>query len=319
VICKRCSAEIPPDALVCKQCHALVHAEQLETLSAGAKMLEEQGDLVHAREQWLKAIELLPADSRQAVWIQEHASRLSLAASVTTPREARSKKWGRLAPLAPILVALSKGKALVALFNLKFLLSLGAFLGIYWSLYGMKFALGFTAQILIHEFGHYIDIKRRGLPADLPTFLPGMGAYVRWQALGVSLETRAAVSLAGPLAGAFAAAACAAMWFQTGSDLWAALARTGAWLNLLNLIPVFGLDGGHAFLALTKVQRGTLLAFSVVLLFAGGESVFLLIALGAGWRLFTKDLPEKPSNAITAYFAVVLSGLAILISLFPHQ
>jgi hypothetical protein len=138
-------------------------------------------------------------------------------------------KWaGRLAPLAPIAVLLSKGKVLLAIFNLKFLLSLGAFVGVYWSIYGMKFGIGFAAQILAHELGHYIDIKRRGLPADLPVFLPGFGAFVRWQAMGVPLTARAAVSLAGPLAGAIAAAVCMIVWYQTGNGLWAALGRAGA-------------------------------------------------------------------------------------------
>src|SRR6202050_2211738 len=106
----------------------------------------------------------------------------------------------------------------------------------------MKFGSGFALLILIHEMGHFIDIKRRGLPADMPVFLPGLGAYVRWQAMGVSQETRSAVSLAGPLAGFFASLACAALWWQTHDPLWASLARSGAILNVLNLIPVWVLD-----------------------------------------------------------------------------
>jgi len=70
----------------------------------------------------------------------------------------------------------------------------------YWAVYGVKFGVGFAILILVHEMGHFVDIKRRGLPADMPVFLPGFGAYVRWTALGVSARTRAFVSLAGPLA-----------------------------------------------------------------------------------------------------------------------
>ena len=79
----------------------------------------------------------------------------------------------------------------------------------------MKFGLGFAALILIHEMGHFVDIKRRGLPADMPVFLPGFGAYVRWQALGVPIETQAAISLAGPLAGFLGSVACTSLWYQT--------------------------------------------------------------------------------------------------------
>src|SRR5205814_3185464 len=146
--------------------------------------------------------------------------------------------------LGPIVLLLAKGKTfLLAIFKLKFLLSFGAFIGIYWGIYGAAFGIGFAMLILVHEMGHFIDIKRRGLPAEMPVFLPGLGAYVRWGALGVPLETRAAVSLAGPLAGWFAAAVCALLWFHTHDRIWAALAQVGAWLNILNLIPVPILDG----------------------------------------------------------------------------
>jgi len=270
-------------------------------------MLEEQRDFRTAQEQWLKALPLLPEDSRQAVWIQEHVRQLNVTAPAQPPPQS---KWWRLAPVAPIALAI---------FNLKFILSFGAFLGIYWSAFGMVFALGFTIQILIHEMGHYIDIKRRGLPAALPVFLPGLGAYVRWAARGVSLETRAAVSLAGPLAGWMAAAVCGLVWFKTGDGIWAALARSGAWLNLLNLIPVWGIDGGHAFLAVTRKHRAVLLAFALVLYVIVREPVLIFIAIGATWRLYTNDSPEGASLTTTSYFAAVLCGLAALLWLLPRQ
>lgn len=314
--CRRCSASLSSDAQVCRHCHTLVHAEELEQLAASARMFEEQRDLRQAREQWLKALPMLPEDSRQALWIQEHVRHLNFP----VPAEPVRSRWlGRLAPVAPVAIALSKGKALLALFNAKFILSFGAFLGVYWSLYGVAFALGFAIQILIHEMGHYIDVRRRGLPADMPMFLPGLGAFVRWNALGVSLETRAAVSLAGPLAGCMAAAACGLLWLTTGNSIWGALARSGAWLNLLNLIPVWGLDGGHAFQALSRRQRGALLASALVLFLLIGDALLLLIALGATWRMFTKDYPEQPSLFATYYFAVVLVALAGLVWILPGQ
>jgi len=279
-------------------------------------MFEEARDFPRAKDAWLKALPLLPSDSKQSSWIQEHVRKLDATVPDAAP-QARSKWPAWIAPAVPILLALSKGKALVALFNAKFLLSFGAFLGVYWSLYGFAFALGFVIQILIHEMGHYIDIKRRGLPADLPLFLPGLGAFVRWSALGVSLETRAAVSLAGPLAGCLAAAFCALMAFRTGDGIWAALAASGAWLNLLNLIPVFGLDGGHAFHALSRNQRGLILASAATLFLLARNGVLLLIALGAIWRMFTKDAPEQPSAFTAGYFAAVLCSLAGLAWLFP--
>lgn len=319
VVCNRCSVPLAPEARVCRHCHTLVHASELEQLSAGAKALEAQRAFRQAEEQWLKALRLLPEDSRQAQWIQDHVRRLSQVAAVTPAAAPRANwlKW--LAPLAPIALALSKGKALLALFNLKFILSFGAFLGVYWSLWGMAFAAGFAVQILIHEMGHYIDIRRRGLPADMPMFLPGVGAFVSWNALGISLQTRAAVSLAGPLAGWMAAAVCGLLWFTTGDEIWAALGRSGAWLNLLNLIPVWGLDGGHAYLAVTRRERGVLLATTLVLFLLVGEGVLVLVALGAAVRLFTKDVPEESAPATAFYFAAVLCALTGLLRLLPGE
>jgi Zn-dependent protease len=260
---------------------------------------------------------LLPKNSQQAKWIRNHARELEISANAAEPPPPENKWAQRLGPVGVLAILLAKSKALLAIFKLNFLLSLFAFLGFYWTLYGMKFGIGFAALILIHELGHFIDIKRRGLPAEMPVFLPGLGAYVKWQALGVSLETRAAVSLAGPLAGWISAALCLCLWWQTGHGLWAALARAGAWLNVMNLVPVWVLDGGQAALALGKLERAALLTVSLLLWLALGESVFLLVAAGAGYRLFTKDVPSTSSRPIIAYFIVVLLLLGLLLRAVP--
>jgi Zn-dependent protease len=311
--CKRCGHELAPDALECAQCQALVHGEALERLAGEAKMLEAQGDLLAARDRWLAALPLLPEASAQGKWVRERVHTLEESAAALAGRE-KKKNWaGKLAPLGGIGLILAK------ILKLKFLFSLVAFMGFYWALWGAKFGIGFAVLILIHEMGHFIDVKRRGLPAEMPVFLPGFGAYVKWQALGVSQETRAAVSLAGPLAGWFAAATCAMLFYRTGDRLWAALAWSGAWLNVLNLIPVWVLDGAQAVLALSKYERLIVLATSLAIWFAVGQTVFLLVAAGAAWRLFTKDAPPRSGPAITAYFVAVLAGLAVVMWLMPQE
>ena len=321
--CKRCAADLNPGALVCSQCHALVHSEELERMSAEAKALEAKKQFRQAREQWLMGLPLVPPNSKQADWIERHARELDNIADKVQPRvEPTEDKWAqRLGPVGPIAIVLAKSKGLLtAIFKLKFLLSFAAFFGFYWTMFGMKFGLGFAVLILLHELGHYIDIKRRGLPAEMPVFLPGFGAYVRWQALGVTTETRAAVSLAGPLAGFFAAIACAILWWQTGDPLWAGLARAGAFLNILNLIPVWVLDGGQAALALSKNERILLLAAALAFWLVLGESVFFLVAVGAAYQaFFAGDLPAHPSRTTVIYFASVLAALGIVLRLLPGQ
>jgi Zn-dependent protease len=314
--CQRCAREIPPGALECPQCRTLVHSDQMEQLAAHARSLEAHGDIHEARERWLECFPLLPPQSVQAEWIRNHVRELDNGGPSTQPaaasqNEAQIPQWAkRLGPLAPIVLALTK---------LKFVFSFLAFFGTYWAFWGWKFGLGFAVMILIHEMGHYIDIRRRGLPADMPMFLPGLGAYVKWRALGVSLETRAAVSLAGPLAGFFAAAICALLWLKTGYGLWASLARSGAWLNVLNLIPLWIFDGSSATNALSKLERAVVLIVSAALGLALHQWLFGVVAIGMGIRLFTRDDPPESSNSTTAYFLAVLTGLALVMWLIPEN
>ena len=284
----------------------------MEQLAAHARSLEAHGDFQEAREKWLACLPLLPPDSLQAEWIRNHVRELVNPPSPVAPSTQNTNagpQWvKRLGPLGPIALAL---------FKLKSLLSFVAFFGLYWTYWGPKFGLGFAVLILVHELGHFIDIKRRGLPADMPMFLPGLGAYVKWNAMGVSLETRAAISLAGPFAGWFGCAICALIWHQTGNELWAALARSGAWINALNLIPLWIFDGNHATYALSKLERMVVMVVSAALGYALGEWVFGLIAIGMLVRLFTRDDPPRPSNAITAYFVAVVTVLAMILWWVP--
>jgi Zn-dependent protease len=293
-------------------------SELLARYSSEAQQLEKQGEPRRAIERWQQALALLPKEAAQAVWIREHIKALEAA----HPSAGAGQWIRRLGPLAPIALFIAKFKFLfVFLLKFKFLFSLFAFLGFYWALFGWRFGLGFAALVMIHEMGHYIDVKRRGLPAELPVFLPGLGAYVRWQALGVSLETRAEISLAGPFAGLLASAACAVIFWRTGYPLWAALASVGAWLNALNLIPIFMLDGGQAVLALNRVGRGALIVISVAIAYITGQLTFYLIAAGAAYRVFTAiregDEPQESSTRILFFYTALLAALALLMHSMP--
>jgi Zn-dependent protease len=311
---------VPIGALDCPQCHTLLHSEELVRISAKANLLEEQNALPQARDEWRKALALLPHNSNQAEWIRGKIYKLELTEEHAPPSPPKSEWAKRLGPLAPMAVLLAKSKVLLlALFKLKFLFSFFAFLALYWTLYGFKFGVGFVVLILVHELGHYIDVRRRGLPADMPVFLPGLGAYVRWDALGVTRQTRAAVSLAGPLAGLLGAAICAYLWHRTGYGLWAVLARVSAVLNILNLTPVWILDGAKAADALSKAERFVLLALTLALWAYLGQGLFFLVAAGIVYRLFTKDLPPIPNPRIAVYYASLLVGLAAIVYIIPGQ
>jgi Zn-dependent protease len=297
----------------------MVHARRLEELAASAHAHEERQELVAAHSDWQAALELLPADSSQAAWV-----RARLAELFQSVRNAAAKGdspgWtAKLGPFAPIALLLLKGKLFLSLLKLKFLLSFATFAGIYWALYGAKFGVGLAVLILVHELGHFVAVRRRGLTADLPMFIPGFGAYVRWTAAGVTPDTRALVSLAGPLAGTLGAVFCALVWLQTRQGLWISLASFSAFINLMNLIPLWSLDGGQAMAAINRPGRIGIAIAAVLFAAFFSQPLLLLVAGGAVYRAFEKGLTaDMPSNnGVTAYFMILVAALGYLSTLAP--
>jgi Zn-dependent protease len=113
-------------------------------------------------------------------------------------------------------------------------------------LWGLPFAIGFVLLIFVHELGHVIELRRQGVPASAPLFIPFLGAVVGMKKLPDDAWKEARVALAGPILGSVGAAACWIAAEITGSDMLLGLAFVGFLLNLFNLIPIVPLDGGRA-------------------------------------------------------------------------
>lgn len=111
--------------------------------------------------------------------------------------------------------------------------------------FGWRYAAGFVGLILVHEMGHYVAARQRGLDVGAPTFIPFVGAWIELKEQPRDAETEAYIGMAGPLAGSLGALACYYAARATGSDLLLALAYAGFFLNLFNLIPVSPFDGGR--------------------------------------------------------------------------
>jgi Zn-dependent protease len=111
--------------------------------------------------------------------------------------------------------------------------------------YGWRYAVGFVALILVHEMGHYVAARQRGLQVGAPTFIPFVGAWIELKELPHDVETEAYIGFAGPLAGTLASLACYYFARNSDSDLLLAVAYSGFMLNLFNLIPISPLDGGR--------------------------------------------------------------------------
>ncbi|MEK6419017.1 MAG: site-2 protease family protein [Burkholderia gladioli] len=118
-------------------------------------------------------------------------------------------------------------------------------IAVYAMFYGWRFAAGFVALLLVHEGGHYLAARKRGLDVSLPTFVPFVGAWIELKALPHDAETEAYVGLAGPLMGTVGALACYVLARRVDSNLLLALSYAGFFLNLFNLIPLSPFDGGR--------------------------------------------------------------------------
>ena len=324
--CPSCSHWLPDGTLACPDCQTLTYGRYLGEMAFSAQQLEKENKWTEARDRWRSTLVWLPEGAEQAGSILQHIAQIDARLAA---EDAKKAKWTkRLGPFAPLFFFLLKLKsAFLLLFKLKFFLGLFAFFGIYWVLGGWRFALGFTVSIMIHEMGHYVAVKRRGLKADLPMFIPGIGAYVRWYSMGVSREDLAAISLAGPVFGLGAAVLCLALAWTLHSVLFLLLANIGAWYNLFNLTPIFGFDGAQAAYALSRMQRG-LIAGMCVLFFAltvvdananraGTQWVFLFVAAGMGWRCFTNDAPETPHTRTLILFLSLVLLLGFMLYLTP--
>lgn len=170
--------------------------------------------------------------------------------------------------------------------------------------YGWRYAAGFVGLIFVHEMGHYLAARQRGLDVGAPTFIPFVGAWIELKDRPHDVETEAWVGFAGPLLGSLAALACYFAARETDSRLLLALAYAGFFLNLFNLIPLSPFDGGRITAVLSP--RVWLLGVPVLaaLFFWRPSPLLILVAVLAApqvlkaWRYD----PQAPENR--DYYAV---------------
>ena len=313
--CPACATEVAASLLACPACHALVHGAQLKELSAAAEVAEREQRTSEALETWQRAQALLPAGSRQHAVVGERVSallRAQAASETAAPRPAGSSPRKGLWATAAVALTfvLTKGKLLLlGLTKASTIFSMLASVGVYWAAFGLWFAVGLIGSIYVHEIGHVAALRRYGIPATAPMFIPGLGAFIRVKQMPASLAEQARVGLAGPLWGLFAAVAAAIAYLVTGEGIWAAIAHTGAWLNLFNLTPVWQLDGSRGFVALSRGQRWVLIAAVALLLYASGVGMLALVLLVAAGRTFMEQPAAEPDHGALALFVFLLAAL----------
>lgn len=314
--CGGCGTELARSLLACPTCGRFVHADELKRLAGEAERATQAGDLAAALAAWRAAIELLPADSRQHDTVSAHIADLSAQVDRATgrpaaPRPAWAAKAGVLG--AALVFMLTKGKFLIlGLTKGSTFFSMLLSLSLYWRVFGWKWALGVVASIYVHEMGHVAMLRRFGIPATAPMFVPGFGAMIRSRYYPKDVVADARVGLAGPIWGLGAALACLVVYLWSSRPAWGALAHVGAWINLFNLVPVWQLDGAHGFRALTRPQRwgaaaGIALAWALT-----AEGLLMLLLLGAIWAAWAGQPAERPDWRAFAEYAGLVIVLAAL-------
>ena len=235
------------------------------------------------------------------------------------------KLW---APIAALGALLAKFKfLLLAVFKFKLFLTAGTMLvsiAAYALLWGWWFGLGLVLLIFVHELGHVIELRRQGVPASAPLFIPFLGAVVGMRELPDDAWKEAKVALAGPLLGSVAAAAVWAVGAAIGSHFLIALAFVGFFINLFNLIPIVPLDGGRAVGALHPAIWLAGLVGLLVLAVLRPNPILLLILVLGGFELWRR-WQERGTPQADAYYRIrpwqrfatgaLYGGLVILLAL----
>ncbi len=254
------------------------------------------------------------------------------ATSRSTPDRGRGgwlkKLWGPL--VAAGLLVLKFGAKLKALLFLlpkiklfttsaTMLVSIAA----YALIWGWTFAVGFVLLLLLHELGHVIQLRREGIEASAPMFIPFLGAVIAAKSMGDDAAAEARVGLAGPILGSIATLVPLGLWLLTGNEFWQALAYIGFFLNLINLLPVLPLDGGRAMAALSPTIWILGFAALVALTIFFPNPIMLLVLIFGGmetWRRWkARKTPESrafhdiPART-RALVAIVYLGLAALLA-----
>ena len=173
-----------------------------------------------------------------------------------------------------------------------------------------------------------IQLRREGIQASAPMFIPFLGAVVTAKSMGDDAAAEARVGLAGPVLGTLATLVPLGIWLATGNEFWQALAYVGFFINLFNLLPVLPLDGGRAMAALSPWVWLVGYAALIALTIAFFNPILLLILAFGGFELFNRwkarNTPEaRAYHAIPArtraIVALVYLGLVVALAIGVDQ
>ena len=312
--CERCGTELAALALVCPSCSTLVHREELRRLAQLAERATAEGDAAAARAHWNNALSLVPIRSEQYQQISARLAALADAPDVSPHTAAPTDKsqtwWKSIAgggAAVAVLLASKLKFLLLGLGKMSTLLSMFGFIGVYWSIHGWPLAVGLAASIYIHEMGHVSMLRRLGIAAGAPLFIPGMGAVVMLKQHVVDPVTDARVGLAGPVWGVSAAVAAWLIYLATGAPIWLAIAELTGFLNLFNLAPIWQLDGARGFHALSREERWIVVGVVALALWLTGVKLLWIVGAVAVYQALSGSAGPGHRPTLLTFAGLVLA------------
>jgi Zn-dependent protease len=193
-----------------------------------------------------------------------------------------------------------------ALFKLKLFATAGTMavsIAAYALIWGWKFGVALVILIFVHELGHVWELRRQGVPASAPLFIPFLGAMVGMKQLPADVWREARVALAGPILGSVGAAACWGLGEALDSEFLVAMAFVGFFLNLFNLLPVVPLDGGRAIAALHPVFWLVGLVGLTALMVVRPSPILLIIVVLGAFELWNR-WQSRHDFAAAGYYSI---------------
>ena len=161
----------------------------------------------------------------------------------------------------------------------------------------LVFSLGLVVITFIHELGHAVAIRRKGLRAGVMVFIPFIGGAVMLKEQPRSAYDDAQIGLAGPIFGTAASLVVLQLYKWLAQPLYLAVAAAGFMVNLINLLPIGMLDGGRISGAVTKwmwVFGGGWLIYKVV---HQPNPLMLILLLLVGFQVYASIVREKDDRA----------------------
>ena len=176
--------------------------------------------------------------------------------------------------------------------------------GVYAIVFGWRYAVGIVAMLFVHEMGHYLAARQRGVDVGMPTFIPFVGAWIELKQRPHDAETEAYIGLAGPMLGTVGAIGAYFLARNYGTSWLLAVSYTGFFLNLINLIPLPPLDGGRVTAVLSP--RIWLLGVPIIglLMWFHFSMILLLVAILAAPHVMAALRFDKNHPANQAYYEV---------------